>query len=203
MAQRAGVHKEVSRITEKARRGDIDFEEALTQRVGLLKGLKVEELEKIRKEMKLSEGAEDLVTTLKQLGYKQGLISGSFHYFADHLKERLGLDFAFANELEMKNGALTGRLLGDIVDGPYKAKIVNVVSSEEGVFLDQTVAIGDGFNDILMLGQAGLGIAYNAKGKLERVANMSLGRARLKNILYILGITEEEMGSWNICDRPV
>jgi phosphoserine phosphatase len=203
MAQRAGVHKEVSRITEKARRGDIDFEEALTQRVGLLKGLKVEELEKIRKEMKLSEGAEDLVTTLKQLGYKQGLISGSFHYFADHLKERLGLDFAFANELEMKNGALTGRLLGDIVDGPYKAKIVNVVSSEEGVFLDQTVAIGDGFNDILMLGQAGLGIAYNAKGKLERVANMSLGRARLKNILYILGITEGEMGSWNICDRPV
>jgi len=203
MAQRAGVHKEVSRITEKARRGDIDFEEALAQRVGLLKGLKVEELEKIRKEMKLSEGAEDLVTTLKQLGYKQGLISGSFHYFADHLKERLGLDFAFANELEVKNGALTGRLLGDIVDGPYKAKIVNLVSSEEGVLLDQTVAIGDGANDVLMLGQAGLGIAYNAKGKLERVANMSLGRARLKNILYILGITEEEMGSWNVCDRPV
>ncbi len=203
MAQRAGVHKEVSRITEKARRGDIDFEEALGQRVGLLKGLKVEELEKIRNEMKLSEGAEDLVTTLKQLGYKQGLVSGSFHYFADHLKERLGLDFAFANELEMKNGALTGRLLGDIVDGPYKAKIVNLVSSEEGVLLDQTVAIGDGANDVLMLGQAGLGIAYNAKGKLERVANMSLGRARLKNILYILGITEEEMGSWNICDRPV
>jgi phosphoserine phosphatase len=203
MAQRAGVHKEVSRITEKARRGDIDFEEALTQRVGLLKGLKVEELEKIRKEMKLSEGAEDLVTTLKQLGYKQGLISGSFHYFADHLKERLGLDFAFANELEMKNGALTGKLLGDIVDGPYKARIVNVVSSEEGVLLDQTVAIGDGANDVLMLGQAGLGIAYNAKGKLERVANMSLGRARLKNILYILGITEGEMGSWTVCDRPV
>ena len=203
MAQRAGVYKEVSRITEKARRGDIDFEEALTQRVGLLKGLKVEELEKIRKEMKLSEGAEDLVTTLRQLGYKQGLISGSFHYFADHLKERLGLDFAFANELEMKNGVLTGKLLGDIVDGPYKARVVNVVSSEEGVLLDQTVAIGDGANDVLMLGQAGLGIAYNAKGKLERVANMSLGRARLKNILYILGITEEEMGSWTVCDRPL
>jgi phosphoserine phosphatase len=153
--------------------------------------------------MKLSEGAEDLVTTLRQLGYKQGLISGSFHYFADHLKERLGLDFAFANELEMKNGILTGKLLGDIVDGPYKARVVNVVSSEEGVLLDQTVAIGDGANDVLMLGQAGLGIAYNAKGKLERVANMSLGRARLKNILYILGITEEEMGSWTVCDRPV
>jgi phosphoserine phosphatase len=203
MAQRAGVFKEVSRITEKARRGDLDFEEALIQRVALLKGLKVEELEKIREEMKMSEGAEDLVTTLKQLGYKLGLVSGGFHYFADHLKEKLGLDFAYANQLEIKNGALTGRVLGDIIDNTYKAKIVNMVSSEQGVLLDQTVAIGDGANDILMLGQAGLGIAYNAKWKLERVANMSVGRARLRNILYILGITEEEMGSWRICSGPV
>ena len=203
MAQRAGVFKEVSRITEKARRGDLDFEEALIQRVALLKGLKVEALEKIRDEMKISEGADDLVTTLKQLGYKLGLVSGGFHYFADHLKEKLGLDFAYANELEIKNGALTGRVLGDIIDNTYKAKIVNMVSSEQGVLLDQTVAIGDGANDILMLGQAGLGIAYNAKWKVERVANMSVGRARLRNILYILGITEEEMGSWRICSAPV
>lgn len=203
MAQSAGVFKEVSRITEKARRGDLDFEEALIQRVALLKGLKVEALEKIREEMKMSEGAEDLVTTLKQLGYKLGLVSGGFHYFADHLKEKLGLDFAYANQLEIKNGALTGRVLGDIIDNTYKAKIVNMVSSEQGVLLDQTVAIGDGANDILMLGQAGLGIAYNAKWKLERVANMSVGRARLRNILYILGITEEEMGSWRICSGPV
>jgi phosphoserine phosphatase len=202
MAQKAGVFKEVSRITEKARRGDIDFEEALIQRVALLKGLKVEELEEIRNEMRLSEGAEDLVETLKRLGYKLGLVSGSFHYFTDYLKERLRLDFAFANELEIKNGALTGKVLGKIVDNTYKAKIVNMVSTEAGVLLDQTVAIGDGANDILMLGQAGLGIAYNAKEKLERAANMSLGRARLKNILYILGITEEEMGSRNACDRP-
>ena len=195
MAQRAGVFKEVSRITEKARRGDIDFEEALIQRVALLKGLKVEELEKIRNEMKLSEGAEDLVETLKGLGYKLGLVSGGFHYFADFLKGRLNLDFAFANQLEIKNGALTGKVLGKIVDNAYKAKIVNVVSSEEGVLFDQTVAIGDGANDILMLGQAGLGIAYNAKEKVERAANMSLGRARLKNILYIFGISEEEMPS--------
>jgi phosphoserine phosphatase len=203
MAQRAGVFKEVSRITEKARRGDIDFEEALIQRVALLKGLKVEELEKIRHEMKLSEGAEDLVETLKRLGYKLGLVSGGFDYFADFLKDKLSLDFAFANQLEIKNGALTGKVLGKIVDNTYKAKIVNMVSSEEGVLLDQTVAIGDGANDVLMLGQAGLGIAYNAKEKLERVANMSLGRARLKNILYILGISEEEMGSWSVCNRPV
>jgi phosphoserine phosphatase len=201
MARRAGVFREVSRITEKARRGDIDFEEALTQRVALLKGLKVEELEKIRNEMELSEGAEDLVETLKGLGYKLGLVSGGFNYFADFLKEKLGLDFSFANQLEIKNGALTGKVLGKIVDNTHKAKIVNMVASREGVLLDQTVAIGDGANDVLMLGQAGLGIAYNAKEKLERAANMSLGRARLKNILYILGISEEEMGSWNPCDR--
>ena len=203
MAQRAGVFKEVSRITEKARRGDIDFEESLTQRVALLKGLRVEELEKIRKDMKLSAGAEDLVDILKRLGFKLGLVSGGFDYFSDFLKEKLGLDFSYANQLEIKNGALTGKVLGKIVDNTYKAKIVNMVSSEEGVLLDQTVAIGDGANDVLMLGQAGLGIAYNAKEKLERVANMSLGRARLKNILYILGISEEEMGFWNSCDRPV
>jgi len=203
MAQRAGVFKEVSRITEKAVRGDIDFEESLTQRVALLKGLRVEELEKVRNDMKLSEGAEDLVDTLKKLGFKLGLVSGGFDYFSDFLREKLGLDFSYANHLEIKDGSLTGKVLGKIVDNTYKAKIVNMVSSEEGVLLDQTVAIGDGANDVLMLGQAGLGIAYNAKEKLERAANMSLGRARLKNILYILGISEEEMSSWNICDRPV
>ena len=203
MAQRAGVFKEVARITEKARRGDIDFEEALIQRVALLKGLKVEELEKIRNEMKLSEGAEDLVETLKRLGYKLGLVSGGFDYFSDFLREKLGLDFSYANQLEIKNGALTGKVLGKIVDNTYKAKIVNMVASREGVLLDQTVAIGDGANDVLMLGQAGLGIAYNAKERLERAANMSLGQARLKNILYILGISEEEMGSWSVCERPV
>jgi phosphoserine phosphatase len=195
MARRAGVFKEVSRITEKARRGDLDFEEALLQRVALLKGLEVKELEKIRNEMRLSEGAEELVMTLKRLGYKMVLVSGGFHYFADFLKEKLELDRVFANQLEIKNSSLTGRVLGKIVDNTYKAKIVNLVADEEGVLLDQTVAIGDGANDILMLGQAGLAIAYNAKKALERVANMSLGRARLKNILYILGITEGEMGA--------
>jgi len=200
MAERAGVFKEVSRITEKARRGDLDFEEALVQRVALLKGLKVKELEKIREEMRLSEGADELVATLKRLGYKLGVVSGGFHYFADYLKDKMGLDFAYANQLEIKNGRLTGKVLGKIVDNTYKAKIVNVVSDAEGVLLDQTVAIGDGANDVLMLGQAGLGIAYNARGKLDRAANMSLGQARLKNILYILGISEEEMASWKVCD---
>jgi phosphoserine phosphatase len=203
MAQRAGVLKEVSRITEKAMRGDIDFEESLTQRVALLKGLKVEELERIRNEIKLSEGAKDLVDTLKRLGFKLGLVSGGFDYFSDFLRQKLGLDFSYANRLEIKSGVLTGKVLGKIIDNAYKAKIVNMVSSEEGVLLDQTVAIGDGANDILMLGQAGLGIAYNAKERLERAANMSLGRARLTNILYILGISDEEMGSSSLCNNPL
>ena len=203
MARRAGVFKEVARISEKARRGDLDFEEALLQRVALLKGLKVKELEKIRKEINLSEGAEELVATLKSLGYKVGLVSGGFRFFADYLKEKLGLDFAVSNQLEIKHSALTGRILGEIVDNAYKAKVVHLISSKEGILLDQTVAIGDGANDSLMLGQAGLGIAYNAKKSLERVANMSLRRARLRNILYILGITEEEMGSWTICQNPI
>lgn len=194
MARRANVFKEVSRITSKSMRGDLDFEDALIQRVALLKGLRVEVLEKIRDEIKLSEGAKELVMSLKRLGLKLGLVSGGFDFFTDHLKERLGLDFAFSNRLEIKDSTLTGRVLGKIVDGAYKARIVNRVADEEGVLLDQTVAIGDGANDFLMLGQAGLGIAYNAKPKLERVANMSLGRAHLMNILYILGITEEEMG---------
>lgn len=200
MAKRAGVFKEVSRITEKARRGDIDFEEALTQRVALLKGLRVQELEDIRREMRLSEGAEELIRSLKRLGYKLGVVSGGFHYFADYLKDQLGLDFAFANHLEIKGGKLTGRVMGEIVDSTFKAKIIHMVANREGVLLDQTVAVGDGANDILMLGQAGLGIAYNAKGRLDRVANMSLGRARLKNLLYLLGVTEEEMEGWSACE---
>ncbi len=200
MAERAGVFKEVSRITEKVRRGDLDFEEALVQRVALLKGLKVKELETIQKEMRLSEGADELVATLKRSGYKLGVVSGGFHYFADYLKDKMGLDFAYANQLEIKKGVLTGRVSGKIVDNAYKARIVNMVSEAEGILLDQTVAVGDGANDVLMLGQAGLGIAYNARGRLDRAASMSLGKARLKNILYILGISEQEMGSWSVCN---
>lgn len=199
MAKRRGVFQEVSRITEKAMRGDIDFEESLTQRVALLKGLEIEELDKIKESMKLSEGADELVTTLKRLGFTLGVVSGGFLYFADYLKEKLNLDFAYANQLELKEGRLTGRVKGTIIDNAYKAKIVHQVSQEKGILLDQTVAIGDGANDVLMLGQAGLGIAYNAKERLQRAANMSLGRTRLKNILYILGISEEEMGSWSVC----
>jgi phosphoserine phosphatase len=175
MARSAGVWEEVSRITEKAMRGDLDFADSMMQRVALLKGLRLEDLERVRDQMSLSEGADALVATLKRFGYKVGLVSGGFHFFADFLRERLHLDFVFANELEIKNGFLTGKLLSTVVDDAEKAKILNRFSREQGILLDQTVAIGDGANDVLMLGQAGLGIAYNAKRKLDHVAQMSLG----------------------------
>ena len=195
MARAAGVYEEVSRVTEKAMRGDIDFEDSLRQRTAFLKGLRLDQLEEIKKNLKISEGARELVSILKRLGYKLGVVSGGFDLFADHLKIELDLDFAYANQLETKNSVLTGNLTGDIVDDARKAKLVNRVSKDMNVMLDQTVAIGDGANDRLMLGQAGLGIAYNAHEGLERAASGSLGRTRLMNILYILGITEKDLQS--------
>jgi phosphoserine phosphatase len=199
MARRAGVHQEVARITEKAMRGDFDFEESLIQRVALLKGLSVEELSQIRDDIPLSEGVEELVTTLKWLGYKMGVVTGGFDFFSNHLKEKLHLDFAHANRLEVKKGVLTGRVLGKIIDAAEKARIVNQTACDEGILLDQTVVVGDGANDALMLGQAGLGIAYNAKRGLDRVANVALGRARLAHIFHLLGITEEDIDEAMTC----
>ena len=199
MAHRAGVYREVARITEKAMRGEFDFEESLIQRVALIKGLNVAELTEIRDKMRLSQGVEDLVATLKWLGYKLGVVTSGFNFFSDYLKEKLGFDFAFANSLEIKNGALTGRVQGQIIDAAQKARIVNQTSCDQGILLDQTVAVGDGANDALMLGQAGLGIAYNAKQRLDRVANVSLGRSHLMNILYLLGITEEDISEALAC----
>jgi len=193
VAAAAGVGEEVSRVTQKAMRGDVDFEESLRQRVALLKGLDRAALEKIRSNLRLSEGSDVLVATLKRLGFTLGVVSGGFLFFADHLKETLGLDFAYANQLEFKGDTLTGRVIGDIVDDAEKAKIVNRESAQRGILLDQTVAIGDGANDRLMLGQAGLGIAYNAGRRLEQSAGSKLARNKLKNILYILGITEDDI----------
>jgi phosphoserine phosphatase len=202
MARRAGVHQEVARITEKAMRGDFDFEESLVQRVALLKGLSVEELSQLRDEIPLSQGVQELVTTLKWLGFKMGVVTGGFDFFSDHLKEKLHMDFAHANRLEIKKGALTGRVLGKVLDAAEKARIVNQTACNEGILLDQTVVVGDGANDALMLGQAGLGIAYNAKKRLDRVANVALGRARLTHIFHLLGITEENIDEAMTC-KPV
>ncbi len=193
MAKQAGVWAEVTRVTDKAMKGDLDFEESLRQRVALLKGLDINELVNIRDNMRLSEGVPEVVGTLKALGYKLGVVTGGFDFFSDYLKDRLGFDFAFANKLEIKNSVLTGRLIGPILDATQKARIVNQIAREQGIMLDQTVAVGDGANDALMLGQAGLGLSYNAKANLDRVAHSNIGRSRLTNILYLLGITEDDI----------
>lgn len=193
MAKRANVGKEVARITEKAMRGEIDFEDALRQRVALLKGLPVAKLEEIRRALTLSQGVEDLVGVLKRLGYKLALVTGGFQFFADHLKDHLGLDYAFGNHLEIKGSSLTGRVTGDVIEAAQKAKLLNWIADREGILLDQAVAIGDGANDALMLGQAGLGIAYNARKALNRVATGNIAHSRMKNILYILGVTESDI----------
>jgi phosphoserine phosphatase len=193
MAAAAGVGREVARITEKAMRGDLDFEESLVQRLALLKGLKETELQRIRESIPISEGAEDLIKTLKYLGYRVGLVTGGFDYFAEHLKRRLALDFCYSNQLDVKNGSLTGRVKGEILDAAGKARIVSSVSCEMGIPLDQVVVVGDGSNDALMIAQAGLGIAYNAKRRLDRVANGSLGRSRLNHLYHLLGITENDI----------
>ncbi|PKN24404.1 MAG: phosphoserine phosphatase SerB [Deltaproteobacteria bacterium HGW-Deltaproteobacteria-21] len=202
MARRAGVHREVARITEKAMRGDYDFEEALIQRVALLKGMTVKSLMEIRHNIPLSEGAEELVVTLKWLGFKVGVVTGGFDFFAEHLKQRLGLDFAHSNCLEIRNGALTGRVSGQIIDAAGKARIVNQFSCDLGIPLDQIVVVGDGANDALMIGQAGLGIAYNAKKRLDSVANVTLGKARLTHLYHLLGITEEDIAAAMSCRVP-
>lgn len=200
MARVAGVFREVARITDKAMRGELDFEESLIQRVALLKGLEVERLAEIRDRLKLSEGAEELVRTLKWLGFTTGVVTGGFDFFSDFIKERLGFDYAFANRLGIKKGALTGRVTGKVVDAAEKARIVNQTACDRGIPLDQTVVVGDGANDALMLGQAGLAIAYNAKRGLDRVANVSLGKTRMAHIFHLLGITETDIDEAAHCD---
>jgi phosphoserine phosphatase len=193
MARRAGVHREVARITKKAMRGDFDFEESLRQRVAMLKGLALDDVMDIRNHMTLSEGADELLTTLKWLGYRLGIVSGGFDIFADYMKEKFNLDFAFSNQLEIKNGVLTGKVQGEIIDAAQKARVLNQVSCDLSIPLDQVVAIGDGANDVLMLTQAGLGIAYNAKKDLARVANAALSKMHFNHIFHLLGIAEEDI----------
>ena len=193
MAAVAGCYGKVSRITKAAMDGDFGFADSLRERTALLEGLSLEHLERIRDALQLSDGAPELINTLKRQGFRVGLVSGGFDFFAQALEQRLELDFAYANSLDIENGTLTGRVNGDIIDDEAKARILTDVSTEYRIPLDQTVAIGDGANDRLMLGVAGLGIAYNARQDLVRAAGMSVGRNRLKNILYTLGITSRDI----------
>ncbi len=193
MARAAGVGKKVATITEKGMRGEMDYSESLRLRVSLLKGLSVKSLESISETVQLTKGSEELINALKEMGFKVALISGGFTYFTDILKKRLGFDYAYGNELEIRNGKLTGRVRGKIIDARRKAEIMDEICCKEGITRDEVVAVGDGSNDRIMLANAGLGIAFNAKEILKKVADGAITRDHMKGVLYCLGITDRDL----------
>lgn len=188
MALANNVGEYVKEITEKAMNGEIDFNESLTQRVSKLKGLKESQLKQILANLPYTPGVEEFIKTVKALGYKVAIISGGFTYFAEALKEKLGIDYAFANELEIVSGELTGKIQGTIVNAEQKALLVKLIAQQEKIGLEQVVAVGDGANDLPMLATAGLGIAYHAKDIVKKNAEQSMSHGPMTSILYFLGI---------------
>tara|TARA_R110000868_G_scaffold159516_17_gene388451 strand:+ start:6537 stop:7724 length:1188 start_codon:yes stop_codon:yes gene_type:complete len=188
MADVAGVGSEVRHITEEAMNGKMDFNESLRQRVSKLKGLKVDQMQEILERLPFTPGAVEFIQTVKSLGYKVALISGGFTFFAEALKEKLGLDYAFANELEISDGMLTGEIEGTIVNAEQKAFLLKVIAQQEKISLEQVVAIGDGANDLPMLAAAGLGIAFHAKDIVKKEAEQHMSHGPMTSILYFLGI---------------
>ena len=188
MADEAGVGQEVRNITELAMNGEMDFNESLEKRVSQLKGLKEEKLHEILARLPLTEGVPEFIKTVKSLGYKVALISGGFTFFAEALKKELGLDYAFANELEIINGELTGKITGSIVNAEQKATLLKLITQQENISMEQVVAIGDGANDLPMLNAAGLGIAYHAKDVVKNQASQHMSHGPMTSILYFLGI---------------
>lgn len=193
LARKAGVYEKVSAITEAAMRGEIDFNESFIQRVALLKGLDESVMKEIAETLPLTEGAERLFSTLKKFGYRTAILSGGFTYFGNYLKSKLGIDYVFANDLEIIDGKLTGRHLGEIVDGPKKAELLKLIAFKEDIYLDQVIAVGDGSNDLPMLRLAGLGIAFHAKPKVKASAKHSISEIGLDAILYLLGFRDREI----------
>ncbi|MGM5629944.1 phosphoserine phosphatase SerB [Apibacter raozihei] len=187
LAEKAGVGKEVKAITESAMNGEIDFSESFKRRIKLLKGLDQSVLREIAENLPITEGLERLMSILKKSGYKTAIISGGFTYFGDYLKDKFGFDYVFANSLEIIDGKLTGNYLGDIVDGKKKAEYLKLLSKIENIDIQQTVAVGDGANDLPMLSIAGLGIAFHAKPTVKKNANHALSTVGLDGILYFLG----------------
>src|SRR5699024_5920493 len=192
LAKEAGVGEQVSAITESAMRGDIDFDESFRQRVALLKGLDEAALERVLERLELSEGAERLINTLKALGYRTAILSGGFSWFGNYLKNRLGIDHVYANELEIENGQVTGRVVGQIVNGERKAELLQQIAEEEDISLEQVIAVGDGANDLPMLGVAGLGIAFRAKPLVKESAKQAISTLGLDGILYLIGVRDRD-----------
>ncbi len=187
LAKAANVGDEVSAITEKAMCGEIDFAESLKQRVKLLKGLEESELHKIANNLPLTEGAEHLIGVLKKLNFSTAIISGGFTFFGEVLKQRLGFDYVYANKLEIENGVVTGNVIGDIVDGNMKARLLQQIAEKENINLEQVIAVGDGANDLPMLSKAGLGIAFRAKPIVKKSAEQAISAFGLDGILYLIG----------------
>ncbi|MGP3988163.1 phosphoserine phosphatase SerB [Streptomyces sp. 3N207] len=202
-AAHAGCEAEVAEVTARAMRGELDFEESLHARVELLAGLDVSVVDKVREEVRLTPGARTLVRTLKRLGFQVGVVSGGFTQVTDALREELGLDFASANTLEIVDGKLTGRVTGEIVDRAGKARLLRRFADEAGVPLAQTVAIGDGANDLDMLNTAGLGVAFNAKPLVREAAHTAVNVPFLDTVLYLLGITREEVEAADGPEGPI
>ncbi len=193
MGRLAGVEDQMKAITQEAMAGNIDFQEALRTRVALLKGLPVSKLEKLRENIPLTPGAKILVKILKHLGYKIAIVSGGFQFFIEHLKNKYGLDYGFANELGIEDGKLTGEVKGEIIDAKLKEQKLVFLAEQEGFSLKQVVAVGDGANDIYMLAKAGLGIAFNAKPIVQQHVSASINISDLELILYFLGISGKEL----------
>lgn len=197
LAIRAGVGDEVKEITEQAMRGEIDFCESFTKRVSLLKGLDESVLHEIAVNLPITEGVDRLMFVLKRYGYKIAILSGGFTYFGRYLQDKYGIDYVYANELEIIDGKLTGNYLGDIVDGKRKAELLRLIAQVEKVDIAQTIAVGDGANDLPMLDIAGLGIAFHAKPKVVASAKQSINTIGLDGVLYFLGFKDsylEERG---------
>ncbi|MGB0713411.1 MAG: phosphoserine phosphatase SerB [Gammaproteobacteria bacterium] len=193
LAAAAGVKDQVAAITESAMRGEIDFKESFRRRMALLEGLDESVLEGIAERLPITEGAERLISTLRSLGYKVAILSGGFTYFAEYLQRRLGIDYVYANTLEFRDGKLTGKASGQIVDGARKAELLREIARREGIRLEQVVAVGDGANDLPMLSIAGLGIAFHAKPIVKEQARHSIANLGLDAILYLLGMRDREL----------
>jgi phosphoserine phosphatase len=195
LAKRAGVGDKVAEITARAMRGEIDFKESFKERVALLKGLDVSVMQDIAENLPITEGADRLMTVLKQCGYKIAILSGGFTYFGEYLQRRYGVDYVYANELEIgDDGKLTGNYVGEIVDGHRKAELLKLIAQVEKVDLAQTIAVGDGANDLPMISEAGLGIAFHAKPRVVANAEQSINTLGLDGILYFLGFKDSYLG---------
>ncbi|MAZ69342.1 MAG: phosphoserine phosphatase SerB [Porticoccus sp.] len=196
LAKEAGVGDEVAAITDAAMRGELDFKASFAERMKLLRGLDESVLAAVAARLKLTEGAENLMSTLRLLGYRTAILSGGFDYFARHIQKQLGIDYIYANHLEVVDGQVTGRVCGEVVDGQRKAQLLREIAASENISLEQVIAVGDGANDLPMLSIAGLGIAFRAKPLVKATAKQSISKLGLDGILYLMGLSDRDTLLW-------